>query len=201
MKTMRTSRLGPTIKPPPTENLSPIIEAVTRRAEQQGHILARQVREELTRAQADPRLWRQVLRAAGPALERRGGHYYFVPALSPMRQRQQLLHERIRSTVHELVQAYRLAVNELDRRDSDRVAFLQPVVVQTAAGEHHVLTKDISYSGIRLLGSRDLLGQKIRVTVPRPEGNACVFIVRIVWTCRVGDELYENGGGFLDLEE
>jgi hypothetical protein len=200
MKTSRSHAANVLNAPPAAVNLQPILEAVLRRAEQQGHILAREVREELVRGKADPRLWRDVLHKAGPFLERRGGHYLFVPTASPVRRRQEEAHHRIQEAVHELVQEYRKVAGQYDRREANRVTFLQPVVVETAAGAHHVLTKDISSSGLRLLGARDLLGQKLRVTIPRPAGPGWTFTVRIVWTCRVGDELYENGGTFLELE-
>jgi PilZ domain-containing protein len=191
----RTLRLAP-------PDLQPIVDAVTRRAEEQGQLSARQVREELAKANADPRLWKEVLRRAGPTLERRGNHYHFVPRPSPVRERQAELQERIHNVVHDLVDQYRRAAALHDRREADRIAFQQPVSVRLANDEvHQVVTKDISASGMRLLGSRDLLAQKIRVTVPRPEGAPCEFLMRIVWTCRVGDDLYENGGVFLGLVE
>lgn len=197
-RTLTLSRPGPRMP----VDLQPIVEAVTRRAEEQGHILARQVREELIKANADPRLWNQVLKAAGPVLERRRGHYYFVPTASPRRQQQAAVHQRIHQAVHELVSEYRQVVDQQERREADRITFLTPVRLYTAnGGSHEVLTKDISSSGLRVLGSRDLLGQKIRVRIPRPDGDDYVFVVRIVWTCRVGDELYENGGMFLELAE
>jgi len=104
--------------------------------------------------------------------------------------------------VHDLVGQYRRVAALHERREADRIMFLQPVTVRLEDDEiHQVVTKDISASGIRLLGSRDLLGQKVRVTLPRPEGLPCEFVVRVVWTCRVGDDLYENGGVFLELLE
>jgi PilZ domain len=186
----------------PQVNLQPVVEAVRRRAEEQGQILVREVREELAKFDADTRLWKEVLRAAGPTLQRRGGHYHFVPVTSPIRERQAELQERIHAVVHDLVRQYRRIAAQHDRREADRLTFLQPVTLKLADGSlHHVVTKDISAAGIRLLGSRDLLGQRLHVTVPSPqEGTLYRFLVRIVWTCRVGDDLYENGGVFLDLQ-
>jgi hypothetical protein len=187
--------------PQPAE-LTPIVEAVTRRAEEQGYILARQVREELEKADADPRLWKQILREAGPVLERRRGHYSFVPAASPQRLRQVEAHERIRKAVYQVVGEYRKTAGQKERREDDRIAYFQPVKIELPDGRsHEVLTRDISSSGMRLLGSRDLLGQKVRVLIPRLEGPPFVFVTRIVWTCRVGDDLYENGGMFLELAD
>jgi hypothetical protein len=181
-------------------DLRPIVEAVTRRAERQGYILAREVREELANAGVDEQLWRSVLQTAGTHLAYRQGRYYFVPTSSPHRQRQEAQHQAIRATVHDLVEQYRREASRQERREADRISFIQPAKVEMTDGqEHHVLTKDISASGIRLLGSRDLLGQKIRVRVPSIQGPPCSFLVRIIWTCRVGDDLYENGGVFLEV--
>ena len=106
----------------------------------------------------------------------------------------------LQQAVHELVIEYRQAAELQERREVDRISFIQPVTVETSEGETcRVLTKDISASGIRLLGSRGFLGQKLRVTVPSVEGPNRTFVVRILWTCMVGDDLYENGGSFVEL--
>jgi hypothetical protein len=66
--------------------------------------------------------------------------------------------------------------------------------------EYHVMTRDLSPTGIRLLANRSLLGQKIRVHLaPTNGGRDCTFVVRILWSCTVGDDLYENGGTFLGM--
>ena len=57
-----------------------------------------------------------------------------------------------------------------------------------------VLTRDLSASGIRLIGTRRLLGQKVTVRL-----GGFDFQVRILWTCPVGDDLVENGGTFLGV--
>jgi hypothetical protein len=71
-----------------------------------------------------------------------------------------------------------------------------------------LLSRDVSATGIRLIGTRRLLGQKVRVSIPRP-GAATTdspraaagwsFLVRILWTCAVGDDLFENGGAFMEV--
>jgi hypothetical protein len=63
---------------------------------------------------------------------------------------------------------------------------------------HRALTRDISNTGIRFLGTRSLLGQRLKVEIGAPDESAVSFTVRIVWTCEVGDQLYENGGVFLE---
>ena len=48
-------------------------------------------------------------------------------------------------------------------------------------------------------GTRRLLGQKVRVHIPAPEGGHVEFVVRILWTCPVGEDLVENGGAFVSV--
>ena len=63
-----------------------------------------------------------------------------------------------------------------------------------------LLSRDLSLTGIRLVGTRRLLGQKVRVSLPQGDGTeACTFVVRILWTCAIGDDLFENGGTFLEV--
>jgi hypothetical protein len=72
---------------------------------------------------------------------------------------------------------------------------LKPVQVVTEdEREFTFLSLGPSSSGIRLIGLCGLLGQKVRVRIPNPDGAPWCFVVRILWTCRVGDDLIENGG-------
>lgn len=181
-------------------DLQRVAEAVTRRAAKQGYLLPRQVREEVSGAGADPALWKDVLKLASPHLVHRKGRYFYVSPSSPQRENQERRIQAIQSAVHELVQEYRQVAEIQDRREVDRVMFMQPVTAETADGQRlRVLTKDISSSGIRLIGNRGLLGQKLRVSVPSAAGPERIFLVRILWTCTVGDDLYENGGSFMEL--
>jgi hypothetical protein len=181
-------------------DLQRVADAVTRRAAEQGYLLPRQVREEVASAGADPTLWKDVLKLASPHLVQRKGRYYYVSPASPQRESAERRTQAIQQAVHELVVEYRQAAELQERREVDRISFIQPVTVETSDGETcRVLTKDISASGIRLLGSRGFLGQKLRVTVPSVEAPNRTFVVRILWTCMVGDDLYENGGSFVEL--
>jgi hypothetical protein len=109
--------------------------------------------------------------------------------------------QRIRDAVGELARRQDEA-SQAERRQEGRVAFVRPVRVQTEDGrEFTLLTRDLSPSGIRLIAPRSLLGQKVRVHIPRSDGGALVFLVRILWACAVGDDLFENGGTFLEVEE
>jgi len=66
--------------------------------------------------------------------------------------------------------------------------------------EFPLLTRDLSSTGLRLIGTRRLLGQKIHVFVPAGEGEGTWdFLVRILWTCPIGEDLVENGGSLLSV--
>jgi hypothetical protein len=68
--------------------------------------------------------------------------------------------------------------------------------------EYTLMSRDLSSTGIRLIGTRRFLGQKIHVSIPAADGaTTWDFVVRILWTCAVGDDLVENGGTFLALAD
>ncbi|MCS6978380.1 MAG: PilZ domain-containing protein [Gemmatales bacterium] len=175
-------------------------EAVLRRAAELGSLLPQQIRSEVAHAGADPKLWKQVVALAGSHLVHRKGRYYYVSPTSPQRLTAEQRSQAIHQAVHELVAQYRKAAELQERREADRFTFIQPVVVESDDGQtYRMLTKDISASGLRLLGTRGLLGQRLRVRIPTPPDKETVFLVRILWTCMVGDDLYENGGSLVEL--
>ncbi len=182
-------------------DLRDIAAAVVRRAEAQGAVTPDDIQEELGRAQAPAELWKDVLALARPSLSYRQGRYHFVAASPKLRQEQD--HRgRAALAVRELVRQYRAVGDRVERREQERIDFVHPVKVQAADGrEFTLLTRDLSASGIRLIGTRGLLGQKVRVWIPRPagEGTWC-FRVQVLWTSALGDDLFENGGVFLDGE-
>ncbi len=115
--------------------------------------------------------------------------------------------EQIEQAITLLVQEQEKIDRELERRDTSRVVFLQTVKVRTDQGETlRLMTRDISFTGIRLIGAHRLLGQKIEIHIPKPtppgeipsEDSDTILQVRVLWTCEVGDQLYENGGTILD---
>jgi hypothetical protein len=90
----------------------------------------------------------------------------------------------------------------VERRQQPRIDFVCPVEVQTEDGRIiNLLSRDISVSGVRLIGSRSFQGQKVRVWIPRPDNNAerCCFLVHMLWSAGVADGIIESGGIFLDL--
>jgi hypothetical protein len=123
--------------------------------------------------------------------------------------REQQQKRAIGKAIRRLVRAYRASSREVERRAQARSDFIQPVQVFTEDGRQHtLLSRDVSATGIRLIGTRRLLGQKIRLLIPNPEAPAdrpadegCSFIVRILWTCAIGEDLFENGGVFLELAQ
>jgi len=183
-------------------NLMGIADRVVRRAQTQGYVLAREVRQELTLAGASDDLWKDVLALARQSLTfRRGRYYYCAPVSARMRQ-QQTQQLGVRRAVDQLLSENPAgSATPIERRGQDRVDFLQTVTVRTEDGsEYSLLSRDLSPTGIRLVGARRLLGQKIHVLVPRSGGEPTFdFQVRILWTCAVGDGLFENGGAFLDV--
>ena len=64
----------------------------------------------------------------------------------------------------------------------------------------NLLSRDLSATGIRLVGTRRMLGLKVEITIPDSEGEESITLfARVLWTCAVGDDLFENGCRFLEL--
>ena len=171
-------------------------------AQRQGFVVASEVREELTLAGASDALWKDVVALARRSLTFRRGRYYYSAAVSERVRLEQTQQLGVRRAVDQLLkQAQPAGATPVERRVQDRVGYVQTVVVHTEDGdEFTLLSRDLSATGIRLVGTRRLLGQKVRVRVPRPDGEAPYeFLVRVLWTCAVGDGLYENGGAFLEV--
>jgi hypothetical protein len=102
--------------------------------------------------------------------------------------------------VRELIEDYQATLPALERREQDRVDLFQPVKVRTVDGrEYTLLSRDLSPSGMRLLGTRGLLGEKVRVGIPRPGGGEPLTVrLYVLWTTRVADDLFESGGTFFE---
>jgi hypothetical protein len=177
-------------------NLQEVADHVVRRAQRQGYILAREVREELARVGLTESLWKDVLALARHSLAYRRGRYYYSAPVSDRVRAEQTQQRDIHVAVHQLVQQYQNAASRVERREEDRIDFIQPVKVITEDNrEFTLLTRDLSSTGLRLVGTRRLLGQKVRVLIPYGD-STLDFLVRILWTCPVGEDLVENGGTF-----
>ncbi len=182
-----------------TANLQGLAETVVRRAESQGSVTPDEVRQELTQAGVPDEMSDEVLALCRRSLRLRQGRYHYVTAAArkPRPDQQQ---RNIRKAVREVIRRHK-QVQRVERRGQDRFDFIQPVRVLTEDGrELHLLSRDLSPTGIRLIGTRSLLGQKVRVALG--DGlEKCSLTVRVLWTCAVGDELFENGGMFLEAED
>ncbi len=178
-----------------------IADQVTRRAQRQGFILPREVREEVSRAGLDEDRCKDVLKLARPSLRYQGGRYYYQAPVSDRIRQEQDQQRQIHRAVRQVIKQYQVGRARVERRKQDRVDFIQPVKVWTE--EERALTllsRDLSPTGIRLISTRRFLGQKLRVQIPSSDPDQpWTFLVRILWTCAVGDDLFENGGTFLGL--
>jgi hypothetical protein len=184
-------------------DLQDIANKILHRAQRQGFVVAQDVREELSQAGLLDSLWKDVLALARPSLYYRQGRYFFSPPVSDRVRKEQKQLQHIHRAVRQIIRAHRKRANPVERRRQERVDFVQPVKVR-AADDHEftLLTRDLSPQGIRLIGTRHLLGQKIRVQLPGGEGKGPHwFHVRIVWTCAISEELFESGGSFLDVDD
>jgi hypothetical protein len=121
--------------------------------------------------------------------------------VSPRLQEQQRRERDIHRVIAELVRLHKQNLAQAERRQEDRIDFIQPVQVRLENQRVlKLLSRDLSKAGIRLIATESLLGQKLLVSVPRPDdGEPANFSVRILWTCSIGDGLFENGGSFLEF--
>jgi hypothetical protein len=181
--------------------LKEIAESVIRRARNQGFVVSREIREELTGAGISEKHWKDVLALAQSSLHFRQGRYYYISAANSPARNEQNQQRDIHRAVREMLQQYKVQTTEVERRQHGRSHFVQPTKVITSDHrELQVLSRDLSPTGIRLIGTRSLQGQKIRVLIPRigAEGNPWCFLVQILWSSQIGDNLIENGGVFLE---
>jgi hypothetical protein len=184
-------------------NLAGVAELVIRRAQRQGFIVPREIRSVLTEAGISESLWKDVLAVARPSLAYRKGRYYYTAPVSDRVLQEQTQQRGIQKTIRQIIRQVKNAAAEVERREQERVDFIQPVKVRTEdQREYTMLTRDLSPTGIRLIGTRRFLGQKILVSIPGGDGAASWdFVVRVLWTCAVGEDLVENGGTFIDMSE
>ena len=180
----------------PTE-LHRVADLLVQRAQREGFVRSGDVRAELVQAGLAEEDWEQVVALAGPALVYAKGRYYPAesPKMSPTRGQQ-----RIERVAARLLRHCRVTAAREERRRESRIDFIQPVEVLTEDGhELTVLSRDLSLTGVRLISAHCLLGQKIHLLLPGGgRGEPYHFLVRVLWSCAVGDGLFENGALFLD---
>jgi len=183
-----------------SEAMAQVAEAVIRRAQRQGYVVPRDIRAEMKLAGLAEDDWKTVVEQAKASLNYRQGRYYHVSAVSPRLHEEQQHLQIVSKLVKQLIKRHREAAKERERRGQIRTDFVTPLKITTEDGkEHRLMSRDISATGIRLLGTQRLLGQKVTVWLAALEGEVPVGVAtRILWTCAVGDGLYENGGNFLE---
>jgi hypothetical protein len=184
-------------------SLQDVADSVVRRAQRQEFILPREVREELAHAGQPESLWKDVVALARPSLSFRHGRYYYTSPVTARVRAEQSQQRDIHRAVRRLVRRHRPSSHPVERRGEDRVEFVQPVKVRTEdRREFTLITRDLSPTGVRLIGTRRLLGQKVQVLIPAPGRDELYeFVVRVLWTCPVGEDLVENGGTFLSVSK
>jgi hypothetical protein len=181
--------------------LQGIADEVVQRARGQGYIVRREIQEVLAQAGLPESHWKDVLALAQAFLHHRQGRYYYV-SVPKARSRNGHHQREVQQAVRQIIRDYRVGTIELERRQHGRVPLIQPTKILTSDHrEIQLLTRDISPTGIRLVGTRNLQGQKVRVLIPRQndgQENWC-FLVQVLWSSQIGDNLVENGGVFLEL--
>jgi hypothetical protein len=184
-----------------SSDLQPVAEAVLRLAKRQGHVSARDVRSELRIAGLPETQWKEAIALVQASLVHRQGRYYHKDAFSPRVQKEHAQQLAIQKVIRKLIKQHRSRGKDDERRHQVRIDFIQPVKLRTDDGkEYALMSRDLSATGVRLLGTKHLLGQKVQLELP--SGNdepPCRLSVRILWTCSVGDDLFENGGSFVEL--
>jgi hypothetical protein len=186
-----------------TGGLEDVARTVVRRARQKGFVLARDIRAELAEAGLPERKWKQIITLARGMLDYRQRKYYYKQAVSAPVIAEQKQQRAIRRAIRQLIRTYAKREAEAERRQQDRFRVVLPIRVQLEdQRELTLLSHDLSVAGIRLIAPCGLLGQKLDIFLPRAETEKALRLrVRILWTCAVGDGLFENGGIFLEVVE
>ena len=181
--------------------LQPIADAVLRLAKQHGSVTPRDVRAELRIAGLPETAWKDALALVEGSLVHRQGRYYPKESFNPRLQKLHAQQRAVEKAIRRLIKQHRQKSKTDERRGQTRIDFIQPVKVRTEDGkEFALLSRDLSATGVRLFGTKRLLGQKVQLELPDNDGKpACKLLVRILWTCAVGDDLFENGGTFMEL--
>ncbi len=181
--------------------LQEVADAIVRLAQRQGFVVVRDIRTELKLASLPEDEWKAVAALAKASLNYRQGRYYHLSAVSPRLQKEHEQQRVIHKAIRQILKNHRAAAKKDDRRGQNRVDFIQPVKVHTEDGkEFALLSRDLSPTGIRLLGTKQLLGQKLRIDLPvGDDAPPCRIMLRVLWTCAVGDDLFENGGSFMEM--
>src|SRR5438094_159785 len=138
--------------------LQPVADTIIRRAQRQGFVVSRDVRAELRLAGLPEERWKDVLALTGAQLVHRQGRYYPKGAFSPRLEQEHKQQLAIQKVIRALVRHHRRQAKDQERRGQVRIDFIQPVTLRGDDGkEFTLLSRDLSPTGIRLLGTRRLL--------------------------------------------
>src|SRR5262245_19042225 len=151
--------------------IATVAEAILRRAQRQGYVVPRDIRAELQAAGFPDGSWKDVVAYLREDLHYRQGRYYHVAAVSPRLHQEQEQQRAIAKMIRALIKEHKAAAKGRERRGQIRVDFIQPVKVREEDGvPFPLICRARSTSGIRLLGTRRLLGHKVRVTLMPKSG-------------------------------
>lgn len=181
--------------------LQPVADAVVNLAKRQGFVTMRDVKSELRIAGHGEDAWKDVITLAQSQLVHKQGRYYVREGFNPRLQKEHAQQQAIAKVIRKIIRNHRNASKRDERRGQARVDFIVAVKVRTEDGHtYSLMSRDLSATGVRLLGTKRLLGQKVELELPDSGGAPlCRISVRILWTCAVGDDLFENGGSFVEL--
>lgn len=184
----------------PSPDLQPVANSVVRLAKRQGFVTSRDIKAELRIAGVAEASWKDVVALANDALMLRQGRYYHKDSYNPRLEKEHAQQQAIQKAIRRLIKHHRNHQKSDERRGQARIDFIQPVKIRTEDGKQFALmSRDLSATGVRLIGTKRLLGQKIELELPGNGEPLCRLSVRILWTCAVGDDLFENGGTFVEL--
>jgi hypothetical protein len=183
-------------------DLQEIAQAVISQARQQGYVLPREIREQLAQAGIPETRWKELV-AQVEQLNYRKGRYYYVSPMAARLQQKKRNQQAIQRVVRQLLRDHKKKIaQQLERRQQPRSPFVRSVIVQTAdQRDLRMFSCDLSDSGIRLIGTCNLQGQKVRLLIP---GDAAgtpprCFLLHVLWASASGDDMFENGGIFVDV--
>ncbi|MBI2807199.1 MAG: PilZ domain-containing protein [Planctomycetes bacterium] len=184
-----------------SDALQNVAHAVVQLAKRQGSVTSGDVRAELRLAGLADADWPKVVALAGKSLLKRQAKYFHKDSFNARAQKQQAQQQALQRAIRRLIKQHQRRTKEEERRGQNRVDFVQQVEVRAEDGKKStLLSRDLSLTGIRLIGTKGLLGQKVQLALPTGDGETmCRLLARILWTCAIGDDLFENGGIFLEL--
>src|SRR5437764_621922 len=100
-----------------------IANNVVRRAQRQGFIVPREIREAVSQAGVADKQWKDVLALAKPSLSYRHGRYYYTPGVSERVRQEQENQRSVQHVIRQLIRQYNEAIRPVERREQDRIDF------------------------------------------------------------------------------